>query len=305
MPPFSAGEYLKISGLVTADSRVHVRLGGLTRNPSPHRVEANHQVVAEVLNAEGTLLLRHAIPLSTFCVFPRRVDAFVFADHLPLPTYAAQLRLIRDGVLVHELALSAAGPTVALTWRPSAAMEGRHTITWTGQHAEGRAIRYVLNYRYDDALPWQPISLPMTADHTTIDFDALPGGVQCRLSVTASDGIRTTSVESEPFGVAVKPPIAMIFTPTDGEQYNAEQPILCRGQGFYREERRVETVDLEWTSSRDGVLGRGAIVDVRHLAVGDHEIAMRAGSGSRAARASVRIQIRPREMETLRSDIGR
>jgi hypothetical protein len=68
------------------------------------------------------------------------------------------------------------------------------------------------------------------------------------------------------------------------------EPVILNGQGYWLEEDQPETVDLTWSSSLDGNLGRGAHLTVA-LSAGLHAITLRAGSGERVSSSTVSVNV--------------
>jgi hypothetical protein len=130
--------------------------------------------------------------------------------------------------------------------------------------------------------------LGLSEPRLTIDLDSLAGGNACRLAVTASNGLRATRVESEPFQVREKPCAAVIQRPVDGEELARD--VVLVGNGWWREEGRPEAEALAWASDVQGQLGRGRQVTAC-LAPGTHIITLRAGTEDRAGEASVTVYV--------------
>jgi hypothetical protein len=106
--------------------------------------------------------------------------------------------------------------------------------------------------------------------------------------VTASNGLRATRIETEPFSVREKPCAAVIMRPVDGEELVSD--VVLVGNGWWREEGRPELQALSWASDVQGELGRGRQVAVR-LELGTHHITLRAGTEERAGEQSVTVHV--------------
>jgi hypothetical protein len=210
---------------------------------------------------------------------------------VPFPKGTRAIRFLLDGVLVHTLDVPRTGPSVRLAWDPSQGTDGEQQVAWQGEHREGRPLWYLLSYSADDGRTWQPLSLPTTETEHPVDFRRLAGGSTCRIRVLATDGVNTTAAVSEPFERPTQPCYAMILAPEHDVTLSRDQPVRFQGQGYYLEERRGEVKLLDWTSSVDGPLGRGAVLEVVGLAPGVHEITLTAGSEGRAGVASLTIRV--------------
>jgi hypothetical protein len=82
----------------------------------------------------------------------------------------------------------------------------------------------------------------------------------------------------------------MILAPADQERVPRGGATLLQGQGYWREERRPELKELTWTSSIDGELGAGALVEV-NLSPGVHRIELRAGRGRRRGTTTISLLV--------------
>lgn len=222
--------------------------------------------------------------------------------YFALPQSTSLIRFYREDVILYEIKVSEDKPQVKLTWETPELVSGKQTVTWEGHHPRNQPLQYFLRYTHTNGENWQRIGLRTEEQHQEIDFDRLPGGKNCRVSIVATDGVNTVTYTSTPFQVDVKPCIAMIFLPQDGATFASESSILFQGQGFYMEESKAETEDLIWTSSKDGELGRGAILQTGRLSPGPHDITLIAGTGRRAGKATISIQVGSKSLSKARPD---
>lgn len=286
-----ATQYLTVTGVLHPDNRLDLEPGFLTAEHAYTIEEPDSALVAEMTDADGKILLRFRLSYGFPCT-----DGAAFADRLvmskvPFPPATRIIRFVLDGVVIHELEVAREAPAVRLAWEPGEGTEGVRPVRWQGEHPEGRELQYLLSYSADDGKTWQPLSLPVEEAEQEVDFDRLAGGDRCRLRVLATDGVNTTEAVSEPFNRPVQPCYAMIVEPEDGTVYERDDPVRLQGQGWYLEEREPELDQLDWVSSVDGLLGRGAILEVTGLLPGAHAITLTAGREGRTATTTVTIQI--------------
>lgn len=285
--------YLKLAATLADDGQIALRLDGLTEAPPARLEDPSSPVVADVFNANGQLIFRRRIAVDQACLFPRLGHQLTIADRIAVRDDAARIVLTRDGVFLQEVAIGRVPPDVRLRWRPDGEMRGTQTIRWEASHPERRPIHFVVRYTADGGRRWQPVSFRTHDNEAAVDFDALPGGERCRIAIVASDGINPASVESVDFRVPVKPCRVLITAPADAATYRAGQLVTLRGQGFYLEDRRIETSALRWSSSRDGNIGRRMVVDTSQLSAGDHVITLIAGDEGREGQASITLRVVP------------
>lgn len=291
--PMPDTQYLTVTGVLHPDNRLDLDPGFLTPEPSQVFEDRDSALVAELFSDEGKLLLRYGLTFGQPCTdgapFPDRL----VAAKVPFPRPTRTIRFLLDGVLIHELAVAREAPVVRLEWDPAGRTEGEQRVAWRGEHPGGRELRYMLSYSHDDGSTWQPLSLPIAETEHAVDFNRLPGGKRCRLRVLATDGVNTAAAVSEPFERRIQPCYAMILSPENNAAFARGEPVRLQGQGYYLEEREPEIEQLDWTSSQDGPLGRGAVLELRTLTQGSHEITLAAGREGRVGRTRAIVRIHP------------
>jgi hypothetical protein len=284
-------QYLRVIGRLYPDNRLHLRPAYLTDNPRNSREDPNSSLIAELLDEEGTLLLRYGLHVRPYFAGGKALPEVAVRGKIPFPTNTRTVRFYHRNIMIYELKVSEGKPRLRLTWDAPKTVEGKHTITWVGEHPQRLALQYFLRYTHTGGETWQRVGWRTDETRQEVDFDQLPGGEQCQVAVVATDGANTVTVETKSFRVPVKPCIPMIFAPEDGTEFAPDEPVLLRGQGSYMEENTAETEALVWTSSQDGELGRGMSLEVPNLSSGFHRITLTAGTDERAGKATISIRI--------------
>jgi hypothetical protein len=284
----NAMRYLRIMGRLYSDNRLVLRPGYLDSRPR-RRVNGDSELVAELFDDASRLLLSYPLTLRSFCNDSIRTPELAVRGWIPFHPNTRTVRFSCKGLIIHEVAVSRESPELELMWRPPAEVRGIETVTWKASHPEGRQLEYFCRYSCDNGSTWQRIGWRTQIESIEIDGDELPGGENCRLAIVATDGVNTTIAESESFSVAVKHCQAMILAPLNGQRLPAGIPILLHGQGYYLEERRPELEALTWTSSLDGDLGQGALLELSALSPGEHCITLVVGKEPRQGSATVTI----------------
>ena len=88
------------------------------------------------------------------------------------------------------------------------------------------------------------------------------------------------------------PPLVTITTPTAGQSFNSGATVTLSGTGVDAEDGNLTGASLIWTSSVDGELGTGALVQSSSLSVGAHTISFRgADAGGKSSTDTVAITI--------------
>ncbi len=208
------------------------------------------------------------------------VSAAPFSMAVPYPAGLQRVELTQTSsaaVLSTRLA-SAHAPTVTLTF-PNASgltLSGTQAITWTGSDADANPLTYSLLYSHDNGATWQGVATNLTGTTCPLDFSTLPGGTGAAglIRVLASDGFYTAQDTSDnPFTVGNKPPSALILSPSSGASFTAGPKIVLQGAGPDLEDGSLTGSALVWSSSKDGPLGSGRLLEAT-LSTGLHTLTL-------------------------------
>lgn len=283
--------YLTVIGYVKDSTQVTWRLGYITSTGDPTyaqrlRTSKHPPVSVSQIDASGVVISSYPIPTNDIHTDPSDQDVFFFAGKLPLDTSAQQLTLALQGNMLSSFTIPARHPFIGLTWRPTDQLTGQQTITWEARHPNGAPMEYLVSYSNDGGRTFRPVSQSITETSYVANFDLLPGG-SGQIMVQATDGGNTASALSPIFALPERPVYSMILSPADQARVQGKW-VTLRGQGYYLEEDRPELSALEWTSSLDGKIGNGRIIQVK-LSPGAHTITLVAGRGSRQGSASITL----------------
>ncbi|MFN2469614.1 MAG: hypothetical protein ABR583_01200 [Gaiellaceae bacterium] len=236
-------------------------------------------------------------------VFDETVDhdgpptgVFVVPLRRPLAR-VARIEVFHDGRKIGSAVGSPNAPSVRIT-RPAAGQSlqgGEVTFEWTASDADGDALAYTVLYSPDDGQSWETLAVDHTTTSLTVKRRDLTASQAARLRVLVSDGVNAASAVSGRFAVANNPPFVTMDRPTDADRpYSGTQNIVLRAFALDSDDGDLSGDALNWSSNRDGVLGRGEslVVNASELSEGTHVITVtaidRAGA---SARDSARIQV--------------
>jgi hypothetical protein len=219
------------------------------------------------------------------------------------PALADAVRVdIRDnGTVVGSLLRSAHSPSVTiLAPEPGGVITNATTLSWTTSDADGDSVAVYLQYSHDGGQQWQPLAWDVLAGSMLFDPSEHPGAVdgQGRLRVTASDGFNSTTAEVGALTVgANRAPTVTIMAPDDGATYEYGSNVTLIADAQDREDWFVDSAQLGWTSSVDGPLGSGRLINTAsgalpNLSAGVHLVTVTAvDSQGLIGTASVTISI--------------
>ena len=180
---------------------------------------------------------------------------------LPYPEGAVRIVLTKGAEELARQEASANPPVVTVTYPSDAtswSSTGVYTVTWQGAEPDGGSLAYRVLYSQNGD-SWLPLGGTITQTHLAVDASELPGGSGARVRVLATDGINTSSGESDgTFSVARKPPWAHIIAPERDITIKPSSVLWLYGYAYDLEDGVLEAEALQWSSDRDGVLGTDA-----------------------------------------------
>jgi hypothetical protein len=222
-----------------------------------------------------------------------------YHEVVPWNTLTATLGFFFDGDQVEVLEVEESAPE--MTTRPAmTSQRQKATCQWGASHRDRgeESITYLVRYSNDGGATWRAIAAGLTEPSLEADLDNLPGGERCILQVVASAGIRTTTVETEPFAVEVKPRRAYIVSPDPGASFREGDSVVFGGLGFSPDFGTATFDETVWTSNIAGFIGSGFEVVTHTLARGVHMVRLGVADGLGGETSThVQINIEPRDTD--------
>ena len=156
-------------------------------------------------------------------------------------------------------------------------MAAADTVTWTASDADNDPLTYLLEYSTDNGATWDLLGTNITQTHAAINLALLPGTAQGLFRVWASDGVNTSyDASNAVFSVPSKLPEITSLAPVSGTTYIVSQTVTLEGSAYDPEDNVLGDAQLQWTSSLQGVLGTGSVLQLTDLVVGTHVITLTA-----------------------------
>ncbi|MBX3634771.1 MAG: hypothetical protein KF683_05195 [Rubrivivax sp.] len=266
-------EYLVVRGRVD-------RAGGFEllraySTPSPRRwPDANRdsRLWLHLHDDDGRLLHREPaeVGFRLHCGAGRSPDQHVAAA-IKLRPDAAELRLVMDDRLLWARPIPAA-PVAKLSVQPGGGRTRRVRLASTFDSSDPDAWMVV-------AYTWGARQLRVVyrgepRQVLVIDLDGLPGGRECRLLVSLSNGVRSVRAASRPFAIAPLGPQLRIVLPAARQALIAGVPVTLQASLVDDERPEGARFDaLSWFVDGEPV-GTGLLASVARLGAGRHEIAV-------------------------------
>ncbi len=293
---FEFDHALELSG--AADGKTSVLLAQLSVAP---------RWILEQRDAADGLLSSHPVYLLPNEEF---ADArAILVARIPRDPAVSRL-VLRDlqfgGLVVGMLGAGGAPPSVSVD-APAAAQvfSGNFKAAWSGSDPDGEPLRYLVRYSRDDGVTWQVLLYQTPFDSLSRDTRGLGQCSQCRLEVTASDGLHSTSALSPAFTVLPDPLEVEIGFRTlddasvpDHARLRVGEEVVLLGRAYSDEAGTLSGAALTWTVtgpvSRTGTGERLSLVD---LAPGDYTVQLDADDGEGGVgSATASLSVEPKEI---------
>ena len=157
---------------------------------------------------------------------------------------------------------------------------GELDINWTGSDADPNArLTYTVQFSADGGNTWETLTTDWQDPDYDLDSQFLPATTQGLVRVLVSDGFNTSQpAVSSPVTILPHPPVLVINTPVNGTLFVADQQITLSAFANDPQDGPLDGASVQWTSSRDGVVGIGDTINFEAdaLSEGTHVITVTA-----------------------------
>ncbi len=270
------GKVVHFSGFLNANSDVRTD-PWYTLESSEPVPDTTGRLVLRAVDANGNVLASQAL-VPQFVVLtnpPRQVEWTSFDGVIRFVEQTTKFQIVSNGTVKFEVAVNAKDPHIGGV-TPTAqgtTVGGTQTIQWQAIANGPEPLRYLIEYNPDPShapLDWIVLGEGSTSLALEENFDGLPGGHRAKIRVTATDGVRSASAESQEFRVGFKSP--EVFIDAVASTLVAGSDLELSAEAFDLQDDVVADARLLWRSSLSGVLGAGAHIIARKLPVGRHVI---------------------------------
>lgn len=147
-------------------------------------------------------------------------------------------------------------------------------LSWSSSTRDDIELDYIVYYSTDGGSTYNVISL--AGDRTSTSLDSLDGSEQARLAVSASDGTRSTFVETPIFAIGNHPPEVSIVSPAPSVVLAGAQGFLLDGWAYDREDGFLSSSSFSWSSDLDGYLGSASflVLSAADFTEGNHVVTL-------------------------------
>ncbi len=131
-------------------------------------------------------------------------------------------------------------------------------------HECRQPLTYFVRYSHN-GVDWLRPGVNLHCNDFYLDLREMPGGPQCVVQVLATNGYRTSYVQTRHFDVVRKTP-EVFLGPSEG-------PVLW-AQGFSRQHGPITGESIVWRADGGIEAGRGGSLDIRVLTAGSHPVSV-------------------------------
>ncbi len=258
--------------------------------------------------ADGGILARYPFTPETHHGGPapeqERDASFLLINELvPFTAGTSQVDILGPGDdLLARVTAGPSPPTVTvLAPNGGEVLDGDEIVlSWQAGDADGDPLSFIVQHSPDNGANWDMVYAGPADEEgpdeisITLEATELRAGEQGLLRVWVSDGIHTTSDQSDaPFRIPNHPPSVRILQPADHTTLFVEQSLNLEAEAYDSDSGTMDDAQVQWASDRDGALGGGAQLTIATLSPGTHLITVAADDGQGSvATASVAVIVR-------------
>jgi hypothetical protein len=216
-----------------------------------------------------------------------------FTEPLRWVAETTSIRFLQGKEVLHVHVIEDVAPDIDVNKAKLVYGETPVRIRWKANHPQRTAseIRYMVRHSENGGQTWHTIASGMQGSSCWISPQWLPAGEGCCLQIVASSGIRTSVVQGPSFARSPNPRTAYIISPDTMAEFPEGASVVLRGGAISPDFGLGEMTDTTWSSSLDGMIGRGFELAAEGLSNGTHVITLTTADGMGGA-ASTSISIR-------------
>lgn len=275
-------DYILIRGQLNASSSRGVRFLPIASGTfEPVAASGSGSWSIRLLDRAGKLLATRAFDMRESHGDAARPDgeepSEVLSFTVPFPSALAprigRVQLLEGQRVVATQRATSAAPQVTISSpKLGAQLNGDTvTITWSATDTDSRQLTSSVFYRTDATSHWSPVAVDVPAMSVTVPRKALEASTTGEFMVVATDGLRFTGATTGPVTVANNVPLLEL--PSADGVLGADQNLILEALAWDAEDGVLDQ-QITWTSSLDGRLGTGRVLDLRasDLTEGVHTI---------------------------------
>lgn len=248
-------------------------------------------VVAELIDSADRVLHREQAQVRPdIGCQPGDPQSFRVLAYIELREDAAAVRLMRGDLELWRSPIPAA-PTLDVKLSSARGAREKPLVLRLRYSKPGEAAHVTVVYKWGERR-FRTIYIGPPAPQIEIDLRALPGGQECLLVVSYSNGLRSAHTATEPFRVPTLPPKVAVIRPDARTPVFAGTPIILEGASYDPERAGgASPEDLTWLIDGNRV-ATGLIASIDGLPAGRHKVTLAYRPGAESSTTIVVRQSR-------------
>lgn len=243
-------------------------------------METESEMHTLLLNERGETILKVPLSYGYYCADEETLPQLAVRGYIPLDERTRTIHFEYQKNTIAEFQVPLSKPQINNISKIPKEIRGESLeLTWNAVYDGNAALQFKVFYSNNGGESWQRIGNRTNEPQMSIDASNLPGGKNCRFAVQVTDGYNNARIESNEFSVPDRSGEAIILSPLDETSWPSTRDILLNGQGYDPNNGKEITEGISWSSSIDGDLGKGPIVQTR-LSKGYHTIKLHIGKSA-------------------------
>lgn len=286
MPDYK--EYFTLIGQLKEKNFDFFPLFKKTREINFNRIlEHESHFKATLLDKQEKIILEVPLSYGNYCGGTGKMDSLAVRGYIPFDVKTESIQFSYGSRIVAKLQRFKYSPEVRIITKISDVLDNDFLeLKWEVVNHNSTEIDSKVLYSNDGGVRWYQIGNRTRDRQMRINPQMLPGGEECVFQVQITDGYNNHASTSEKFVVKKKPTEVIIISPYDKEKKDEKKPILFYGQAYNPNNDEDVLNGLYWTSSIDGELGKGEIIE-KQLSRGHHLISFKVGDAEKTIEISV------------------
>ncbi|HMN27990.1 MAG TPA: hypothetical protein PKE45_07525, partial [Caldilineaceae bacterium] len=211
---------LRLNGRIDQTNKVTVTMSSILGTEGAElSAPTGGQYHVLMLDAGGQTLHDHSFDLAMEHTHGDANESVTsrFNLRLPFPAGVKTVAIQHDGQVLWAKQVSANAPTAAITAPNGGSFNAANVVpvTWQAADADNDSLQFALDYTPDNGQSWFLITNKLTGNSYNWTPDFVPASSQGRLRLRVSDGFNTAEVQSAPFELTAKNPLAFIYAPAE------------------------------------------------------------------------------------------
>lgn len=232
----------------------------------------SQEFIIEILDSNNNSLIMHRF--MPMLLVTQDVNYLFFSAGIAFPNESQTIVIKRNEQKIGQKIISTNSPSIN-SFNVTPVGNDYFILDWNVTDLDNDELFFSLEYTHN-GVDLKPVALSQPLEENFFDFNATnyAGSNSGLLRFTVTDGVKAVSVDSQPFFVSNKSPLAAIFGPDTNSFFGLAESVLFEAIGIDEEDSQLPDSAFSWSSSLQGFLGAGQILDVNGLLAGKHVITL-------------------------------